>query len=308
MTHVGEVVIVRSRVKILVGLIAAALSASALASVSLQSASGALATQVVTKPMTVSSYCGVNVYRKPNGTAWKCTLGEDFNGTALNSNLWRVMTSDKFGYGDRPDCFVNNRNNIYVANGVLTLTSRKERATFNCVRDGRNVRTQYSAGMVSTYSKFTQSYGRFEFRAKLPYTTQKGLQTSMWLWPQGASGASWPASGEIDVAEWYSNWPDRVIPYLHQGNIFISKSQITNNNCLVNRVQDWHTYLLEWTPDYLKISYDGRQCLYKKGGGAPFNKRYMISLFQGFGLDRNAPVAGTPSLAKAQFAWVRVWS
>lgn len=290
-------------------LLLSALVAAVLSGVSLLPPASALTTTpTVTKPMKVSSYCGVNVYRKPDGTRWTCTLGEDFNGTALNSNLWRVMTSDKFGYGDRPDCFVNNRNNIAVANGVLTLTSRRETSTFNCVRDGRTFRTRYSAGMVSTYSKFAQAYGRFEFRAKLPYTTQKGLQTSMWLWPQGASGALWPATGEIDVAEWYSSWPDRVIPYLHQANIFVPKSQVTNNNCLVRRVQDWHTYLLEWTPAYLKISFDGRQCLYKKGGGAPFNKRSMISLFQGFGLDRNAPTTSTPGLAKAQFAWVRVWS
>lgn len=299
----------RSRAQVTIGLLLAALVATVLTGVSvLPAANGATAYPVVTKPAPISTKCGLKVYTKPDGTRWRCTMGEDFNGTALNSNLWRVMTSDKFGYGDRPDCFVNNRNNISVANGVLTLTSRRERSTFNCVRDGRTVRTQYSAGMISTYSKFTQSYGRFAFRARLPYTTQKGLQSSMWLWPQGASGATWPASGEIDVAEWYSSWPDRVIPYLHQANIFVPKSQVTNNNCLVYRVQDWHTYLLEWTPAYLKISYDGKQCLYKKGGGAPFNKRYMISLFQGFGLDRNAPTASTPGLAKTQVAWVRVWS
>lgn len=252
--------------------------------------------------------CGATTYRKDDGTPWRCTLGEDFDGTALNPLIWRAMTSDKFSYGARPDCFVNSPNNISVANGMLTLTSRKESRSFVCDQNGRKVTTSLTAGMVSTYDKWTQAYGRFEFRARLPWTDKDGIQTSMWLWPEGASGASWPASGEIDVAEWYSRYDDRVIPYLHQGNFLIPKDQVTNNYCLVNRVQDWHTYLLEWTPAYLRISYDGEQCLLKKGGGAPFNKSYMISMFQGYGLDKNKPTSLTPTLSRAQFAWVRVWS
>lgn len=251
--------------------------------------------------------CGIRTYRKPDGTLWKCTLGEDFNGTSLNTAIWRVMTSDKFSYGNRPDCFVNDPDNISVGKGVLTLTSRRE-ATFNCERRGKTFRTQYSSGMVSTYQKFTQAYGRFEFRAKLPYTQEDGVQTSFWLWPNGETGATWPASGEIDVAEWYSHFPDRVIPYLHHSTSWLSPSTSTNRNCLVNRVQDWHTYLLEWTPAGITISYDGVTCLHRSGGGAPFNTDYMIAMFQGFGLKTNKPTARTPAVSRAQIAWVRVWS
>ncbi|WP_209722548.1 glycoside hydrolase family 16 protein [Marmoricola sp. OAE513] len=256
----------------------------------------------------VAPACGSTTYRKDDGSLWRCTMGEEFDGTSLNPLLWRAMTSDKFAYGVRPDCFVNSPNNISVAHGMLTLTSRKESKSFVCNQSGRKVTTNLTAGMVSTYDKWTQAYGRFEFRARLPWTSQDGVQTSMWLWPEGASGASWPASGEIDVAEWYSHFDDRVIPYLHQGNFLIPKDQTTNNYCLVNRVQDWHTYLLEWTPAYLRISYDGKQCLLKKGGGAPFNKAYMISMFQGYGLQKNKPTSATPAVSRAQFAWVRVWS
>lgn len=252
--------------------------------------------------------CGVSTYRKDDGTPWKCTLGEDFSGTGLNTTIWRVMTSDKFSYGDRPDCFVNDPDNVRVANGVLLLTSRREKTPFTCSRRGTTYRTQYSSGMVSTYEKWTQAYGRFEFRAKLPYTEQDGVQTSFWLWPDGETGASWPASGEIDVAEWYSTYPDRVIPYLHTSTSWLSPSSSTNNNCLVPRVQDWHTYLLEWTPAGITISYDGVECLYRRGGGAPFNTDYLIAMFQGFGLKKNQPTALTPAVSTAQIAWVRVWS
>lgn len=254
----------------------------------------------------VTPNCGVNTYRKADGRAWKCTLGENFDGTGLNTAVWRVMTSDKFSYGNRPDCFVNDPDNVKVANGVLTLTARRERSMFNCSRRGVSFRTQYSSGMVSTYQKWSQAYGRFEFRAKFPYTKADGVQTSLWLWPDGESGASWPASGEMDVAEWYSHFPDRVIPYLHHTNLF-AQANSTNNNCLVNRVQDWHTYLLEWTPTLITIKYDGKTCLRRKGG-SPFNKEYLIAMFAGFGLKTNKPTSATPAVNAARIAWVRVWS
>jgi beta-glucanase (GH16 family) len=253
--------------------------------------------------------CGVITYRKPDGTPWACTFGDDFTGTTLDPNKWRVMTTAEFSYGDRPDCFVNSPNNVKVGGGVLTLTSRKEKAMFNCPRKGQNDRLQYTAGMVSTYQKFNQAYGRWEFRAKFPNTEENGVQTSMWLWPAGASGASWPISGEIDVAEWYSHFNDRVIPFLHtSGSLLGGTKSTTNNFCMVDRVQDWHTYVLEWVPGSLRILYDGKLCLENNTKGAPFDKSYFMSLFQGYGLDRNKMTASTPASSSAQFAWVRVWS
>ncbi|MFL6061367.1 MAG: family 16 glycosylhydrolase [Marmoricola sp.] len=253
----------------------------------------------------VGPSCGTVVYYKPDGTRWRCVLGDDFNGTSLNSARWRVMTSDEFNFGARKDCFMNRPANVSVSGGVLNLVARRERSSFRCHRGKGTYLTQYSAGMVSTYQKWAQAYGRFEFRAKFPYTTQRGLQTSLWLWPKDATGAIWPVSGEIDVAEWYSQWPDRSIPFLHYASLDTGKA--TNNQCYVDGVQDWHTYLLEWKPGSIKISYDGKVCLENDSIGSPFNKPYLLAMFGGFGLNRNVPTASTPALNRTQIAWVRVW-
>lgn len=253
--------------------------------------------------------CGTGKVLKPNGVPWKCTFSDDFDGTSLNASKWRVMTSADFNFGKRSDCFENSPANVSVGGGVLTLTARREKASFKCQRGRSTFRTSYTAGMVSTYDKYIQAYGRFEFRAKFPYSPVRGLQTSAWLWPDGANGSQWPASGEIDVAEWYSQWPDLVIPYLHYGSSAIAASQATNNKCSVDNVADWHTYVLEWTPKSITISYDGTVCLVNTSNpGAPFNKPYMMAMFNGFGLKRNAPTAATPGTNRAQFAWVRAWS
>jgi beta-glucanase (GH16 family) len=85
-----------------------------------------------------------------------------------------------------------------VSGGALHLTVRREATLRLC---GLSL-TQYTAGMVSTYTSFNQTYGRFEVRALLPQTTARGLQETLWLWPVNVTryGRSWPDSGEVDFS------------------------------------------------------------------------------------------------------------
>lgn len=266
--------------------------------------------EAVETSATAAPYCGPTL-RKPDGTRWRCTFADYFSGTALDRRKWTVMTSATSGFGDRPDCFMNSRANLAVTQGKLWLTSRRT-APFTCGRGSRAFTAHATSGMVSTMGKFAQGYGRFEFRASFPYTTQDGLQSSLWLWPQGATGAMWPMTGEIDVAEWYSNWPDRVIPRLHYATAFLARSQATNYRCLVPNVRAFHTYVLEWTPRSIEIRYDGKTCLrntsWRTLGSAPFDKPYFLAMMQALGVGKNDPTARTPLPASTVIDHVRVWS
>ncbi len=70
----------------------------------------------------------------------------------------------------------------------------------------------------------------------------------------------YPASGEIDVAELFSAYPDRAVPYIHY-NSAGTDPNVTNTNCLISDPSSFHTYALEWTPTSIKVIYDGRTCL-----------------------------------------------
>ncbi|MBO9520095.1 MAG: glycoside hydrolase family 16 protein [Nocardioidaceae bacterium] len=260
---------------------------------------------------TTAPSCGSTVFRKPDGTRWRCTFADYFSGTSLDTRKWTVMTSAASGFGKRQDCFMSSKSNVLVTKGLLWLTSRRA-APFTCGRGSRAFTARATSGMVSTMGKFAQDYGRFEFRASFPYTTQEGLQSSLWLWPQGATGAMWPVTGEIDVAEWYSSWPDRVIPRLHYATAFLLPRAATNNRCLVPNVRAFHTYLLEWTPSSITISYDGRTCLrntsWRTLGSAPFDKPYFLAMMQALGVGKNPPTSRTPMPASTMIDYVRIWS
>jgi beta-glucanase (GH16 family) len=197
---------------------------------------------------------------------------------------------------------------------VLSLTVRQEATPFVCSKPGGNFSTDVTAASVSTYNRFTQAYGRFEIRAAFPDAKVAGLHSALWLFPATPTEA-WPGSGEIDVAEFYTKYPDRAIPFLHY---LPSKydPNMTNNYCLVNNPSAFHSYVLEWSAGSIVIKFDGKTCLtnnkwspYGKRKPYPFNSPFMVALTQGLGATGNEYVAGsTPLPGTMKIDYVRVWS
>ena len=251
---------------------------------------------------------------KATGGSWQCTLDEEFNGTRLNRKLWVPQDTATSGFHSGPECLVDNPNNISVGNGVLRLTARKESNAFVCAVRGAPFTTQYTSGQVSTYGTFSQAYGRFEVRARLPKTSIPGLQESLWLWPDDPTHyGRWPLSGEIDIAEIYSQYNDRAIPFVHYNNPRDTK--VTNNYCMISDVGQFHTYAVEWTRASITFIYDGRTCLVDawspvapQAKPQPFDKPFIVALSQVLGVGTNAfKPSTTPLPASTQIDYVRVW-
>jgi hypothetical protein len=257
--------------------------------------------------------CGGQALTKPDGSPWVCSFDDEFSGSAVDTALWRVQETSWNGFHNGSECFVDSPNNVSVSGGALHLTVRKEARGFVCQRPRKPYNTQWTSGMLTTYGKYTQAFGRFEIRAKFPAGDRRGLQSSFWLWPQNPTKyGTWPNSGEIDMAEYYSQWPDRVVPYVHYTG---STYHVTNNNCLVADPSDWHTYLMIWTRTAISVSIDGRSCLYMPinpliplHAPAPFDQPFMISLTQSLGIRSNAFQDGsTPLPATTTVDYVRTW-
>jgi beta-glucanase (GH16 family) len=249
------------------------------------------------------------------GTEWTCTFADEFDGTVLDPDVWVAQTSALSGFGSHDDCYMDDPENVAVRDGRLELSVVRQPEPFTCVvpKRGGNYTTQYTSASVSTYQRWSQAFGRYEIRAKFPSSTQPGLQGSLWLWPDDATKyGPWPMSGEIDIAEVYSQYNDRAIPYIHY---VTTGSDVTNNYCLLT-VDDWHTYTLEWTPSTLTIRYDGEVCVEHTiaplvgAAPQPFDSPFMLALTEGLGLKGNAldPSAPPPFPATLQVDYVRVWS
>ena len=249
---------------------------------------------------------------KAGGGTWTCSFDDEFNGTSLDRTKWTPQKTASGSFDQGLECYVDSPNNVSVGGGVLTLTVRKEAAPFSCA--GLH-QSQYTSGMVSTWTGagggFAQTNGRYEIRAKFTGAKVKGLQESIWMWPVTPVGY-WPGSGEIDIAEAYHQYPDRVIPFIHYNNS--NDVNVTNNNCLVDDFGHYHTYVLEWTPASLKVSYDGNVCINDAWqawwtlGRQPFDAPFFIALTEALGINDNAfDPASTPLPASMVIDYVRVW-
>lgn len=262
---------------------------------------------------TPTTTCGTTTVYKSTGEPWVCTFADDFSGTALDTSKWIIASTALTGYTNKSECYTNDPKNVSVGNGVLSLTIRREPAPFTCVANWGSFQTDITSGYVSSGTKFAQTYGRFEIRAKFPAATVPGLQSALWLWPvdQMKYGA-WPSSGEIDIAEFYTQYPDRVIPFIHY-NHGGTDPNVTNNYCLVDKPSEFHTYVLEWTTQSLKITFDGKTCIESFWSPvglvkpAPFDHPFFINLTQLIGQGGNAPTSATPFPSTMQIDYVRVW-
>jgi beta-glucanase (GH16 family) len=199
-----------------------------------------------------------------------------------------------------------------VGGGTLNLTVRKESTPIRCANTSMGATADYSSGMVSTYHLFSQKYGRFETRFKVPATTAPGLQEDFWLWPddRDASNLLWPAAGEIDVAELYSQYYQLNVPFLHYtwyDNWGPRPGLNTSWTCAAAR-GSYNTYTLEWTASQISIAVNGKTCLVNKSGDVAFQRRYIMAFTQALGTGTNAVGTGTPIPSTMNVDYVRVWS
>ncbi|HWD52332.1 MAG TPA: glycoside hydrolase family 16 protein, partial [Acidimicrobiales bacterium] len=275
-------------------------------------------TTTTTAPSPTS--CGNQQTLVVDGSTWSCSFDTEFTGTTLDTTKWTPITTATSGYtSGLVACFVNTPNNISVGNGYLSLTARKEAAPFTCTDPYGSFTTQYTSGTVSTYGLFSQAYGRFEVNAKLPSATVAGLQSSLWLFPQNElKYGAWPASGEIDIAETYSEYPTLAIPYIHYNynsvNAATNTNVVTNDYCTIDPTQ-FNDYVVEWTPTTITMLYNGQTCLVDHWIPAspevapqPFDQPFFINLTQALGLaTNNFDPSTTPLPATSEIKYVRAW-
>ena len=258
--------------------------------------------------------CGGLAPLKRSGLPYTCTFSDEFPGTTLDTSKWMVQETRFSGMtSGNGDCFANDPGIISVEDGNLALTVRKEPQPFTCTSPFGNFTTSSTAATVGTRDRFTQAFGRFEIRARFPATTAPGVQSALWLYPQGHPYGAWPASGEIDIAEWFSAKPRRVYPSVHYAGE--DPLQSTGYDCRIRTASSrFHTYRVDWKRRAMRFYYDGELCFRHSWtpdapltAPQPFDKPFYVVLTQVFGGAWNAVTPDTPESATLLVDWVRVW-
>ncbi|KAG6380018.1 glycoside hydrolase family 16 protein [Boletus reticuloceps] len=120
---------------------------------------------------------------------------------------------------------------------------------------------------ITTRNSASIRYGRVEVRAKLP--RGDWLWPAIWMLPVNNTYGPWPLSGEIDIMEARGNarsYPNQGVDYvrgsLNWGPLSFLNAYYKTFGWWTQRRTDYgeafHTYVLEWTPSFLRIYVDSR--------------------------------------------------
>ena len=158
----------------------------------------------------------------------------------------------------------------------------------------------YSSGLLTTKASFSQMYGLFEIRAKLP--KGKGLWPAFWLLPENRA---WPP--ELDVLEvlgdnmrkLYVSWHSNV------GGKHTADSKAIE---VPDMSADFHTYSVVWEKDTLMWFFDDVQVASRSTPEDFHLPMYMlINLAVGGGWP-GSPDKTTQFPAKYTIDWVRAYA
>lgn len=212
------------------------------------------------------------------------SFADEFNGSSLDGSKWRVRDRDHLSF----DAAYLTKDAVEVGNGTMTIQGRR-RSSPATASSGLRERW-YDTGYIDTIGKFSQKYGRWEMRAKVPtaHTMTRGVWPAFWL--RGDKTA-----GEIDIMEAYGG--ESIQRWNPAGSYTTTLWEDTNlgkqkGEWYAWAHQDWatrspaasvysqfHTYGFNWTPDCMQFTLDGQVLSTIRTADVPWTRTAFDSPF-----------------------------
>ena len=214
----------------------------------------------------------------PRYTFEKLVWSDEFNTPGLpDSTKWAYDVGGT-GWGNQELQYYTKarRENARVEGGNLVVEARKE-----ALMPG-NAYT--SARLLSRGKGGSQTYGRFEVRARIP--GGRGTWPAIWMLPdQNLYGnKNWPDNGEIDIMEHVGYDPNVIHASTHcKSYYFRTNNQKTGVTRLPDATTAFHVYAVEWTPETITADIDGQLYFAARNEGTgweawPWDKPFHLLL------------------------------
>ncbi|MET1025939.1 MAG: family 16 glycosylhydrolase, partial [Dongiaceae bacterium] len=195
------------------------------------------------------------------GNTWNTTLSGGERTLKGNNELELYVDPDYKGTSST----ALGLNPFSVSNGVAEISARPADPSVQPSLGGY----KYTSGVLTTKDSFSQTYGYFEARIKVP--EGQGLWPAFWLLPENP-----PAIGtrpdELDVMEQIGSNTSNISNGVYgDGHVF---NQGTNVDA--NTSDGFHTYGMDWTAQTISFYFDG-QLTYQVATPSDMNQpMYMI--------------------------------
>ena len=233
------------------------------------------------------------------------------NGSAPDSTKWTYDLGGG-GWGNQElESYTSRTRNVQIQNGNLVITALQENYTGT---DG--IARNYTSARLKTQNLFTQAYGRFEARIKIP--KGQGIWPAFWMLGNDISQNGWPKCGEIDIMENIGRESGIVHGSLHGPSSVAHTSDSTSTVSLPpgkSYSDDFHIYAVEWEPGTVRFYVDSdnyatfTKAQWSGGGQWVFDHPFfMIMNVAVGGVWPGSPDASTQFPQQMLVDYVRVYS
>ena len=206
----------------------------------------------------VSSAAAQAADAQPTDRVWKLVWKDEFsgtNGSAVDASKW-VSETGGGGWGNNElEYYTKRLDNAYQQDGNLVIKVLQEKYTGD---DG--VTRNYTSARLKTLGKFSQTYGRFEARIKIP--RGQGLWPAFWMLGTDIEKPGWPGCGEIDIMENIGKEPALVHGTIHgpgySGGHGIGAPYALPAALPADQrfADDFHLFAVEWEPNVIRFYVD----------------------------------------------------
>jgi beta-glucanase (GH16 family) len=232
----------------------------------------------------------------PSGK-WVLAWWDEFNGTgAVDKRQWSPVTGNGTdGWSHHALQYYTAESNRMDGAGHLVISAAKAgNSGLKCF----NGPCQYVSGRLQTGTHFSQKYGRFEARMKLP--AGKGIWPAFWM-----QSVKKPYA-EIDIAESIGRRPHVVQGKAHDTRPNIGGGSVDFGTPVSAA---YHVYGVDWTPKAVTWWIDGKTyATMKRYKNWPFDHPEQIILTLQVGGDwPGAPSASTKWPQTMSVDWIRVY-
>lgn len=191
----------------------------------------------------------------PAATTWS----DEFDGaagSAPDASKWALETGGSGNGNHELQYYTRSTQNAALDGaGHLVITARKNGDSGLQCWYGT---CRYTSARLNTARTFTQAYGHFEARVKVP--RGQGVWPAFWMLGDDLGSAGWPGSGEIDIMENVGSEPGKVHGTVH-GPGYSGSGGVGAAYALPDGrafADGFHVFAVDWSPNKITWSVDGQ--------------------------------------------------
>ena len=172
---------------------------------------------------------------------------DNFNGGVIDESRWGYEPTASMAppLNDEMQRYLGRNNRTSrVADGALVI---------NALRSGSSI----VSARLSTFGRFSFTYGVVEARMKVPYV--QGFWPAFWMLGANVREAGWPACGEVDIMEVFGTRRGRqTCSTVHNPQHSWGTKNPLDGGCapLEAPHPGWHVWKMVWTPQQISFYID----------------------------------------------------